>query len=114
MTSPPYMNWGDIEDPLSAYQVEGKGYQAYLEGLSGVFRQVQELLKPEGKLVIEVANLKSRAGVTTLAWDIGRLVAGIMKFDGEVVVCWDHYGYGYDHSYCLVYSRTKAGKQRRG
>ena len=113
MTSPPYMNRGDTEDPLSAYQVDGKGYEAYLLGLTGVFRQARDLLKSEGKLVIEVANLKSRGVVTTLAWDIGQLVAGMMQFDGEVVVCWDRYGYGYDHSYCLVYSLAKASEQRR-
>jgi len=113
MTSPPYMNRGDIEDPLSAYLVDGQGYEAYLQGLTEVFRQVRELLKPDGRLVIEIANLKSREGVTTLAWDIGRLVAESMRFEGEVVVCWDHYGYGYDHSYCLVYSLGQAvGRER--
>jgi len=114
MTSPPYMNWGDTEDPLSAYQVEGNGYEAYLQELSGVFRQVRSLLKPNGRLVIEVANLKSRGHVTTLAWDIGRSVADLMRFEGEIVVCWDRYGYGYDHSYCLVYSPNKAIEPGRG
>jgi len=28
----------------------------------------------------------------------------VLHFEGEVVVCWDRYGYGYEHSYCLVYS----------
>jgi hypothetical protein len=84
--------------------MDGQGYEAYLLGLAEVFRQVRDLLKTEGRLVIEVANVKSGGVVTTLAWDIGRLVAESMKFEGEVVVCWDRYGYGYDHSYCLVYS----------
>jgi len=114
MTSPPYMNRGDTEDPLSAYQVDGRGYEAYLQDLSVVFHQVRDLLKPSGRLVIEVANLKSGGVVTTLAWDIGRLVADLMRFEGEVVVCWDRYGYGYDHSYCLVYSVEPANGQRRG
>ncbi len=114
MTSPPYMNRGDTEDPLSAYQMDGQGYEAYLLGLAEVFRQVRDLLKTEGRLVIEVANLKSGGVVTTLAWDIGRLVAESMKFEGEVVVCWDRYGYGYDHSYCLVYSLAQGIAQERG
>ena len=25
--------------------------------------------------------------------------------ESELVVCWDEYGYGYDHSYCLIFSR---------
>lgn len=105
MTSPPYMNGGDREDPLSAYQVDGNGYEAYLHDLAGVFRQVRDVLNPNGRLVIEVANLKNQDGVTTLAWDIGQLVKGFMKFEGEVIACWDHHAYGYDHSYCLVFSR---------
>ena len=32
-------------------------------------------------------------------------VAGVLEFEGEVVVGWDHYNYGYDHSYCLVFRR---------
>jgi hypothetical protein len=27
-----------------------------------------------------------------------------MQFEGEVVVAWDRNTYGYDHSYCLVFS----------
>ncbi len=114
MTSPPYMNQGDSEDPLSAYEVAGQGYEAYLSGLTEVFCHVRDLLKPEGRLVIEVANLKRGEAVTTLAWDIGRSVAGMMRFEGEVVVCWDRYGYGYDHSYCLVYSLARVGGQAPG
>ena len=43
-------------------------------------------------------------------------ISQILKFEGEIIICWDHresgeslyngagtYGYGYDHSYCLVY-----------
>ena len=55
--------------------------------------------------MIEVANLKRDGRVTTLAWDLARVVADVLVFEGEVVVGWDHYGYGYDHSYCLVFRR---------
>jgi hypothetical protein len=43
--------------------------------------------------------------VTPLAWDVAAAVSQVLRFEGEIVVCWDHYGYGYDHSYCLVFSR---------
>ena len=42
--------------------------------------------------------------MTPLAWDLGAEIAKVLHFEGEVVICWDRYGYGYDHSYCLVYS----------
>jgi len=56
--------------------------------------------------VIEVANLKDARGVTTLAWDIGTAVSTVLHFEGEIIVSWDTYGYSYDHSYCLVFSKT--------
>ena len=65
------------------------------------------------------SNLKNNDHVTTLAWDIGKEISQILKFEGEIIICWDHqesgeslyngagsYGYGYDHSYCLVYRNT--------
>ena len=61
-------------------------------------------MKPTGKVVLEVANLKPEKKVTTLAWDVGQELSKVLRFEGEVIVCWDQCGYGYDHSYCLVFS----------
>jgi hypothetical protein len=55
--------------------------------------------------VIEAANLKKQGSVTTLAWDIAREVSRMLHFEGEIVIGWDRYGYGYNHSYCLVFSK---------
>lgn len=106
MTSPPYMGQGDEEDPLTAYSTPGAGYQTYLQGIGQIYRQIKNLMKPSAKVVIEVANLKREEGVTRLAWDIAEVVSHVLKFEGEIVVCWDKYGYGYDHSYCLLFSRN--------
>lgn len=105
MTSPPYMGKGDEEDPLAAYSKPGAGYHAYLQGIGQIYQQMKTLMKPSAKVVIEVANLKRPEGVTRLAWDIAETVSQVMKFEGEIIACWDHYGYGYDHSYCLIFSR---------
>ena len=104
MTSPPYMNKGDREDPFTAYRERGKGYSAYLQDMRSIYGQLRGLMKPAGTVVLEVANLKLDGQVTTLAWDVAAEVSTVLHFEGEVVVCWDRYGYGYDHSYCLVYS----------
>ena len=61
-------------------------------------------MKPPGHVVIEAANLKKRGHVTTLAWAIAREVSKVLHFEGETVIGWDRYGYGYNHSYCLVFS----------
>ncbi len=104
ITSPPYMNQYDEEDPFSGYMKKGKGYPAYLKNIQKIFQQLKRLMKTSGKVVIEIANLKKNGKVTTLAWDVAREISKTLQFDGEVIICWDKYGYGYDHSYCLVYS----------
>lgn len=104
MTSPPYMNKGDRADPLTAYREKGKGYAAYLQEMRGIYAQLRGLMKPAGRVILEAANLKLDGEVTTLAWDVAAEVSKVLHFEGEVVVCWDRYGYGYEHSYCLVYS----------
>ena len=32
----------------------------------------------------------------------------LSQLEGEVVVGWDEYGYGYDHSYCLIFTKLPA------
>ena len=104
MTSPPYMTKDDPDDPFTDYQAKGQGYRAYLRDIRSIYEQLREHMKPSGTVVLEVANLKRDEQVTTLAWDIGQAISQVLHFDGEVIACWDEYGYGYDHSYCLVFS----------
>lgn len=105
ITSPPYMNRGDAEDPLQGYDFPGSGYEAYLAGLQDVFARLRTVLKPDRVCVVNVANMKRFDGITTLAWDIGRALSDVMTFEGEVVICWqdDENVFGYDHEYCLVF-----------
>lgn len=104
MTSPPFMTRDEIDDPLSDYRFKGRGYRAYLDDLRSVYAQLRQRMQPAGVVVLEVANLKIGGALTTLAWDVADQVSRVLHFEGEVVVCWDRYGYGYDHSYCLVFS----------
>jgi hypothetical protein len=105
MTSPPYMNREDREDPFTAYRVQGEGYPQYLEDIRRIYYQVAQVMKDGGAVVIEAANLK-RSGVTPLAWDIAAAVSKELTFEGEVIICWEPtYGYGYDHSYCLIFRK---------
>lgn len=104
MTSPPFMTLDEATDPLSDYTGKGTGYRAYLQEMGTIYARLRGLMKPAGVVVIEVSNLKQHGRVTTLAWDLGAEIARVLHFEGEVIVCWDRYGYGYDHSYCLVYS----------
>ncbi len=68
-------------------------------------------------MVVEVFNLAPRRGrpITLLAWDITRLIAEVLKFEKEIIVCWTEVededtgeplmDVGYDHHYCLVFEK---------
>jgi tRNA G10 N-methylase Trm11 len=107
MTSPPYMSRFDHpEDPLTAYAEPSRGYATYLAEVREVYRQIGALMADGAAAVVEVANLKAPEGVTTLAWDLGAAIGEVLRFEGEVVVAWEPtYGYGYDHSYCLLFRK---------
>ena len=111
LTSPPYMPKHDTENPFTAYTTQGS-YEQYLQDYVNIFKQVKEVLKKESRVVVEIANLKNNGEVTTLAWDVAKKISKVLKFEGEVVINWISekenvneraYGYGYDHSYCLVF-----------
>jgi DNA modification methylase len=106
LTSPPYTNRSDTENPFVDYRQKGFDYLSYLQEMGNIFSQVAEKMNPPGHVVIEASNLKKDEQVTTLAWDIAGEVSKIFRFEGETVICWDRYGYGYNHSYCLVFSKV--------
>jgi DNA modification methylase len=106
LTSPPYTNRIDTENPFVDYRQKGFDYARYLQEMGKIFAQVAEKLGANGRVVIEASNLKKKREVTTLAWDIAREVAQVLHFEGETVFCWDEYGYGYSHSYGLIFSKA--------
>lgn len=105
LTSPPYTNEQDSENPFVDYRQKGFDYPSYIKEMGNIFSQVAQKMNPSGHMVIEAANLKKQGHVTTLAWDIAREVSQVLHFEGEIVIGWDRYGYGYNHSYCLVFSK---------
>lgn len=110
MTSIPYMTQDDPDNPLAGSTTRGTGYADYLQDLQQIYRDMQRLMNPHARIVIEVANLRNAAGVTPLAWDVARTLSTVLQFDGETVICWDHYGYGYEHSYCLLFSQRSENR----
>ncbi len=110
ITSPPYMHKNQDQNPLTAYSTKGD-YQSYLMGLLEIFTQLKTILKIGAYVIIEVSNLKGKE-VTTLAWDIAKRISKVLHFHGELIIGWQGentgdgtYGYGYDHSYCLVFQK---------
>ncbi|SDM00271.1 DNA methylase [Halogranum gelatinilyticum] len=120
LTSPPYIGWAEGVDPFRNYDPDSETtYEDYLNDIVRAFEHVAGWMAADATLVVDIANLKTEDGVVTLAWDVGKCLAETDAFDfrGEIVVTWDGresdgrggddsngaYGYGYDHSYCLVY-----------
>ena len=102
MTSPPFMAHNEPENVLSG-EPRPDAYAAYLHDFTAIYAGIAPLLRPGARAVLEVSNLKGPGGTTMLAWDVARAVAQVLVFEGEVVIGWDQYAYGYDHSYCLVF-----------
>lgn len=113
LTSPPFMVEGMEANPFENYAGESD-YESYLANVEEVFRRLRELAAPEAAVLVDVSNMKHEGYVTRLAWDVAEAVAESFRFEGEVVVGWEgedqrerdggSYGYGYDHSYCLVFA----------
>jgi len=110
MTSPPYMGQEDTADALSGYRFAGS-YENYLQEITHIFERLGNLLTDTGHIIVEIANLKQQNSITTLAWDVATHLSSILTFQGEVVITWTGerkstgiYNYGYDHSYCLVFT----------
>ncbi|WP_257297952.1 site-specific DNA-methyltransferase [Haloarchaeobius sp. FL176] len=109
-TSPPFMERTDDRNPFRNYAGESS-YDEYLDDVETAFERIGAVLATDGTVVVDVSNMKYQDRVTTLAWDVAERGAAMLDFAGEVVVGWEGaddgdgvFGYGYDHSYCLVFS----------
>ena len=103
-------------NPFENYSGESD-YETYLEDLRTVFSGIAEQLAADGTVLVDVVNMRFDGQVTSLAWDVADAGGESLHFDGEVVITWEesegedtdpsrlgNYGYGYDHSYLLVFS----------
>jgi DNA modification methylase len=105
LTSPPYMNKFDHpQNPFTGYSTVSAGYDAYLKNLQDIYRQMAKLMNPTARTIVEISNIKTDGKITPLAWDVAQALSKVLRFEGEIVLCWDKSNYGYDHSYCLIFS----------
>ena len=104
ISSPVYMHQDEVLDPLSGFKGHGT-YDGYINDLASIYKRVADRLTDDGLLVVEACNLKGPGGVTTFAWDLCDALKETLVFKGETVANWDHYGYGDDHSYCVLFGK---------
>jgi hypothetical protein len=119
LTSPPYMVEGMETNPFRNYADDSESdYETYLADVRAVFSQLAALAAPDATVLVDVSNIEYEGDVTTLAWDLADAGSESFHFRGEVVVGWagdeqddrdgGSYGYGYDHSYCLVFDTAES------
>lgn len=105
-TSPPYMtNVEPAPNPLTGYQTIDGDYATYLGEIEEVFRQVAELMRPGGHVVVNIANIVTGSTVMPLAWDVARAVSRHLTFKQEIHVCWDEQPGWLSADYCFVFQR---------
>jgi hypothetical protein len=97
-SSPPYTSFRGWDDA---------GAAAYAEDLRQLFTTFATVVRPGGKVVLEMSNVREGPRVRIVAWDAARILADIFRFEGEIVRCntgAEPAGPGFDHSYLLVFT----------
>lgn len=94
------------ENPLTAYGTPDGHYPTYLAELAAIFAAVARLLRPQGFLVINAANIRTGDVVTPLAWDIAHVVARTLILRGTTYLQWDEAPDWVDGDYCLIFQRS--------
>ena len=78
------------------------------------FEKIVKYMKNGSYIIIDTSNVRFQNLTSSLAWDVANTINRInnLEFLREIIVCWQGnndgflggtYGFGYDHSYCLVY-----------
>jgi len=103
-TSPPYTSFRDWIEV---------GFTAYWDDFESIFSALAGLLKPTGRLVVEVSNVREAGGkIRLVAFEAALRLSERYEFLGEVVRCNtsdEPAGPGYDHTYLLVYAQKSVG-----
>lgn len=107
LSSPPYMTRiHHPENPLTAYTTLDGDYATYLADLAAIYRRLAAAMTVDGRIAINVANIRAPFGTTLLAWDVGRIVADHLDLEEELPIHWDRQDPMISQDYCLVYRRA--------
>ena len=92
------------QDPLNGYRTPDGDYTRYLRELADIYRQLAAHLSPDATVVVNAANFKTGATVTTLAWDVAAAIGEHLTFKYEVVIDWDANPEWMTGDYLLVFT----------
>ena len=108
-TSPPYMAGADhLENPLTGYATNDGDYAVYLGEIGAIFAQAAALLRPGGRMVVNVANVVSTDGrVTPLAGDLAGVIDQHVPLLGMTTLQWDEPPAGIEGDCLLWFARPE-------
>jgi DNA modification methylase len=109
LTSPPYMAGANHpENPLTGYATTDGEYAVYLGELGVIFAQAATLLRPGGRIVVNVANVVATDGtVTPLASDLAAVIDQHVPLLGITTLHWDEPPAGLDGDCLLWFARPE-------
>lgn len=102
ITSPPYMPRNHKWNPLFAGDPAKGGYDVYLRRITFIYRQLSQLVKRNGYVVVQADNLQKHV-YTPLVADISRSISKVMRLEAEIIVAWEHAKPDYRHTHCLLF-----------
>jgi hypothetical protein len=89
-----------------------EGFAAYWDDFESIFGGLASTLKLDGRLVVELSNIRDDAGaVTMLAFEGAQRLAKHYEFSGDIARCntgKEPAGPGYEHAYLLVYQHKRS------
>jgi DNA modification methylase len=98
-TSPPYTSFREWTDD---------GFAHYWQDFEAIFVSLQARLKPSGRLVVELSNVRDQDGtIRPVAFHGARILANHYAFVGEYARCntgEEQAGPGFDHAHLLEYA----------
>lgn len=105
ITSPPFMRMQDRWNPLYGGDPTKAGYAAYLRRLRQIYAALAQIMKRHALVVVHVDNIQGRI-FTPLAWDMARVIAGVMKPAGEVIIKWENGPVDYPFTRTLIFKNS--------
>jgi hypothetical protein len=102
MTSPPYMQRHHRWNPLCEGNPAHAGYEAYLQGIQDIYRQLAGLMRRGGIVVVHADNLPGRS-YTPLVRDLSLAIGTVLRLESEIIVAWKGGSRSNRHTHCLVF-----------
>lgn len=109
LTSPPYMAGANHpENPLTGYATDDGDYAVYVGELGSIFAQAATLLRPGGRIVVNIANVVATDGtVTPLASDLASVIDQHVPLLGITTLRWDEPPAGLEGDCLLWFGRPE-------